>query len=96
MSYCLNPACPNPENPDHVENCQACGSQLMLRDRYCVLKPLGQGGFGATFLATDQLLPGEPCCVIKQLRPTATAPHIFQMARELFEREARTLGQIGN
>ncbi|HEY9299469.1 MAG TPA: serine/threonine-protein kinase, partial [Phormidium sp.] len=96
MSHCLNPACPNPENPDHVEICQACGSELMLRDRYCVIKPLGQGGFGATFLATDQLLPGEPSCVIKQLRPTATAPHVFQMARELFEREARTLGQIGN
>jgi len=96
MSYCLNPACPNPENPDHTESCQACGSHLMLRDRYSVIKPLGQGGFGATFLATDQSLPGEPCCVIKQLRPTATAPHVFQMARELFEREARTLGQIGN
>lgn len=96
MSYCLNPACPNPENPDHEEICQACGSQLLLRDRYCVIKPLGQGGFGATFLANDQLLPGEPSCVIKQLRPTATAPHVFQMARELFEREARTLGQIGN
>ncbi|XWK86441.1 MAG: serine/threonine-protein kinase [Phormidium sp.] len=96
MSYCLNPACPNPENPDHEESCQACGSHLMLRDRYRVIKPLGQGGFGATFLANDELLPGEPSCVIKQLRPTATAPHVFQMARELFEREARTLGQIGN
>lgn len=96
MSYCLNPACPNPENPDHVDLCQACGSKLILRDRYRVMQPLGQGGFGATFLAIDQLLPGEPSCVIKQLRPTATAPHVFQMARELFEREAKTLGKIGN
>lgn len=24
-----------------------------------VIKPLGQGGFGATFLANDQALPGE-------------------------------------
>jgi serine/threonine-protein kinase len=31
---------------------------LLLRDRYRVLKALGQGGFGATFLAQDESLPG--------------------------------------
>jgi serine/threonine-protein kinase len=67
-----------------------------LRDRYQVIKPLGQGGFGATFLANDQGLPGEPSCVIKQLRPSGSAPQVLQMARELFEREAKTLGKIGN
>jgi serine/threonine-protein kinase len=96
MSYCLNPICLNPENLAYSQRCQSCGSLLRLRDRYRVLKPLGQGGFGATFLAQDEVLPGEPSCVIKQLRPSATAPHILQMARELFEREARTLGKIGN
>lgn len=80
----------------HVEVCQACGSKLLLRDRYRVHKALGQGGFGATFLAQDESLPGDPCCVIKQLRPTATVSHILPMARELFEREAQTLGRIGN
>ena len=68
----------------------------MLRDRYRVTKSLGQGGFGATFLSQDEALPGEPSCVIKQLRPSGTAPHVLQMARELFEREAITLGKIGN
>jgi serine/threonine protein kinase, bacterial len=96
MSYCLNPTCSHPENLTHSQRCQSCGSQLLLSDRYQVVKPLGQGGFGATFLAYDQGLPGEPCCVIKQLRPAATASHILQMARELFAREARTLGKIGN
>ena len=96
MSYCLNPACPQPKNPIHVSLCQACGSKLLLRDRYRVMKALGQGGFGATFLAKDESLPGEPCCVIKQLRPTMTGAHLLPMARELFEREARTLGKIGN
>ncbi|OUL29594.1 serine/threonine-protein kinase [Nostoc sp. 106C] len=96
MSYCLNPTCPHPENLAHSQRCQSCGSQLLLSDRYQVLKPLGQGGFGATFLAHDQGLPGEPSCVIKQLRPSVTAPHVLQMARELFEREAKTLGKIGN
>ncbi len=96
MSYCLNPVCPNPDNLVNTELCQACGSKLLLRDRYRVLQALGQGGFGATFLAKDESLPGQPYCVIKQLRPTATAPHVMQMARELFEREAQTLGRIGN
>ncbi|MCV3216478.1 serine/threonine-protein kinase [Plectonema radiosum NIES-515] len=96
MSYCLNPICLNPENLAYSQRCQSCGSLLRLRDRYRVLKPLGQGGFGATFLAQDEALPGEPSCVIKQLRPSGTAPHILEMARELFEREAKTLGKIGN
>jgi serine/threonine protein kinase, bacterial len=96
MSYCVNPNCSHPENPECSERCQSCGSRLLLRDRYRVLKALGQGGFGATFLCKDEALPGEPSCVIKQLRPSGTAPHIMQMARELFEREAKTLGTIGN
>ena len=96
MSYCLNPTCPNPENLVNSQRCQSCGSQLLLRSRYQVIKPLGQGGFGATFLADDLGLPGEPSCVIKQLRPSGSAPHVLQMARELFEREAKTLGKIGN
>ncbi|MBF2003093.1 MAG: pentapeptide repeat-containing protein [Synechococcales cyanobacterium C42_A2020_086] len=96
MSYCLNPACPNPENAIHAERCQACGSKLLLYNRYRVLQSLGQGGFGATFLAREEALPGHPYCVIKQLRPAASSPHVLQMARDLFEREAKTLGKIGN
>ncbi|ARV58182.1 serine/threonine protein kinase [Nostocales cyanobacterium HT-58-2] len=96
MSYCINPTCPNPENLAYSERCQSCGSQLLLRDRYRVINALGQGGFGATFLAQDRALPGESSCVIKQLRPSGTAPHVLQMARDLFEREAVTLGRIGS
>ncbi|WP_416671097.1 serine/threonine-protein kinase [Egbenema bharatensis] len=96
MSYCLNPACTNPENLANTELCQACGSKLLLRDRYRVVQALGQGGFGATFLAKDESLPGSPYCVIKQLRPAATSPHVMDMARELFKREAKTLGKVGN
>jgi serine/threonine-protein kinase len=96
MSYCLNPGCPNPQNSTQSDVCQACGTQLLLRDRYRVIQTLGQGGFGATFLAIDESLPGQPNSVIKQLRPTATAPHVLEMARELFRREAETLGKIGN
>jgi serine/threonine protein kinase, bacterial len=96
MSYCLNPACTSPENPDHLKVCQSCGTKLLLRDRYLSSRILGRGGFGTTFLAIDQGLPGQPTCVIKQLRPVVTAPHILEMARSLFQREATTLGKIGN
>ena len=80
----------------HVNTCQACGGNLLLRDRYRVLKTLGQGGFGATFLARNESLPGHPKCVIKQLRPASNDPQVLEMAQKLFEREAKTLGRIGN
>ena len=96
MSYCINPKCPNPENLANSKRCLSCGSQLLLRERYRVFKALGMGGFGATFIAHDEGLPGEPSCVIKQLRPSESTPYILEMARELFQREADTLGKIGN
>jgi serine/threonine-protein kinase len=96
MSYCVNPSCPQPKNPKNAEVCQACGSKLLLRGRYQTLGILGKGGFGATFAATDLALPGKPWCVVKQLRPSTDDPALFKMAKELFEREAETLGRIGN
>ncbi|MBD2291899.1 pentapeptide repeat-containing protein [Anabaena sphaerica FACHB-251] len=99
MSYCFNPTCPHPKNLASSQRCQSCGAPLLLTGKcgqYRAIKQLGQGGFGATFLAQNEVLPGEPSCVIKQLRPSGTAPHILQMAEELFEREAKTLGMIGN
>lgn len=96
MSYCLNPACSNPNNPPNLGTCQACGSTLLLKERYRATRILGRGGFATTFLATDEGLPGQPTCVIKQLRPVLSAEHILQMSQELFHREATTLGKIGN
>lgn len=96
MPYCFNPACPNPENLVNTEHCQACGESLLLRDRFEAIRGLGQGGFGATFLAKNRGLPGDPQCVIKQLRPSGNAPNVLEMARDLFAREAKTLGKIGS
>jgi serine/threonine protein kinase, bacterial len=96
MSYCVNPDCTQPKNLSDAFLCQACGARLLVRNRYRVTKSLGQGGFGATFVAVDMSLPGEPVCVLKQLRPSNSHEKFLKMARELFEREARTLGKIGN
>jgi serine/threonine protein kinase, bacterial len=96
MSYCLNPNCNDPNNLPNASVCKACGTQLLLRDRYRSSRILGRGGFATTFLAVDEGLPGNPICVIKQLRPVLNSAHILEMSRELFQREATTLGKIGN
>ncbi|GEA26646.1 serine/threonine-protein kinase B [Microcystis aeruginosa NIES-4325] len=95
MSYCVNPSCSQPKNAPTASICQNCGSKLLLHDRYQILGILGKGGFGATFASSDLSLPGKPICVVKQLRPSTNDPKIFRMAKELFEREAETLGKVG-
>ncbi|MFN3926463.1 MAG: pentapeptide repeat-containing protein [Pseudanabaenaceae cyanobacterium] len=98
MSYCVNPHCPRPENEADALTCAACGSNLLLKGRYRAVRPLGKGGFGATFLASEQIhnIVGPPSAVIKQLRPTSTSPSVLKMAKELFEREAQTLARVGS
>ncbi len=73
-----------------------CGSRQLCRDRYQILKTLGRGGFGVTFLARDMGLPGEPLCVIKQLCPKVSSPAVLRKASERFEREAAILGKLGS
>lgn len=66
MSYCINPQCQNPQNPEHSLSCHSCGSPLLLKNRYRALKPLGQNLLNRTFLAVDQDKPSQPRCVIQQ------------------------------
>lgn len=75
---------------------QLCGSKILFRQRYAILRILGRGGFGVTFLARNVTLPGHPLCVIKQLCPKVSSPRSWQRAKERFEKEAKTLGQLGN
>ncbi|HEY9881639.1 MAG TPA: serine/threonine-protein kinase [Leptolyngbyaceae cyanobacterium] len=63
--------------------------------RYQILSYLGGGGFGQTYLAEDRHLPDHPCCVVKQLKPQKVDGHSLELARRLFDAEARALDQLG-
>ncbi|MDZ8187588.1 MAG: serine/threonine-protein kinase [Nostoc sp. ChiSLP02] len=95
MSYCLNPRCLKPENSGNVKFCSTCGSKLLLKERYRAIKPIGQGGFGRTFLAVDEDKPSKPRCVIKQFYPQAQGTNTVQKAVELFNQEAVQLDELG-
>lgn len=66
-----------------------------LRHHYKIIHQLGSGGFGDTYLAQDQDLPGQPQCVVKHLLPKDPNPAVLPIAISLFEREAQTLYQLG-
>ncbi|HEY9811540.1 MAG TPA: serine/threonine-protein kinase [Halomicronema sp.] len=98
MSYCLNPQCSQPQNPNNSEFCKTCGSNLFLKNRYRAISPIGEGGFGRTFIAEDRERLNSRC-VIKQFLPLSQVqqnPNLLQKATEMFTQEARQLLQLGN
>ncbi len=107
--YCTRPGCQKPENfftdlddPATLKAvqqkfCTNCGMPLILVGRYLPQKLLGQGGFGAAFLARDRYTPGLRRCVVKQFQPSTTlSAKQLQIAQDLFEREAEALESLGN
>jgi eukaryotic-like serine/threonine-protein kinase len=99
MSYCLNPNCHQPQNQDGEKICQACGSQLSLKDRYRAISFLDSGGMSRNFLAIDTDMPEEKRCVIKQFFPAPQVlddPEAFQKSIDLFQREGEQLDRLGN
>ncbi|MDB9494716.1 serine/threonine-protein kinase [Spirulina major CS-329] len=67
----------------------------MLSNRYRLVRPLGQGGFGATYLAEDQQMPSQRRCVVKQLQPQTTNSQDIQLIQNRFGREATILEEVG-
>jgi serine/threonine protein kinase len=99
MSYCLNPNCQNPYNPDGIDDCLTCSTILLLDARYRAIDFIGAGGMGRNFLAVDERTPKKKYCVIKQFFPVAQIqnhPTAFQKAVELFKREAAMLDELGD
>jgi eukaryotic-like serine/threonine-protein kinase len=68
----------------------------LLAGHYKVLKVLGEGGFGQTYIVEDIYLPGHPQCVLKHIKPNSTEPQVLETSRKLFQREAEILQQLGD
>lgn len=65
-----------------------------IQGRYYVVKQLGRGGVGVTFVAEDQQC-FDSQCVVKQLKPTSDNPKTLTIARRLFNREAEIMNRLG-
>lgn len=91
------------ENPLGSLFCRMCGEKLssgsniyqgmILGSRYRVIRELGHGGFGRTYLAEDINRFSEPC-VLKEYAPAVQGTYALQKAEELFEREAGVLYKL--
>lgn len=68
---------------------------MLLNNRYKVIKVIGAGGFGETFLASDNHIPSRRYCAIKQLKTTIQNPQTYQLVQKRFEREAVALELLG-
>ncbi|MEG4446775.1 hypothetical protein QUB47_33595 [Microcoleus sp. AT9_B5] len=67
-----------------------------LVGRYKILQHLKSGGFTETYLAKDDLLPGNPQYVVKQLKPRSLDPLTLQAARNLFDTISNKLSLYGS
>ncbi|WGV24258.1 protein kinase domain-containing protein [Halotia branconii] len=94
------------ENSPGSRFCLQCGEKLLdtpmsygiqpgltLGDRYVIVRQLGQGGFGRTYLAEDTNRFRE-LCVLKEFSPQVQTAYVVQKAEELFEREANVLYKL--
>jgi serine/threonine-protein kinase len=66
-----------------------------IQGRYYVVKQLGRGGIGVTFVAQDRQC-FDSYCVVKQLKPRTTDSHALEVARRLFNREAEIMNRLGH
>src|SRR4028118_1650270 len=93
------------ENPTGGRFCLHCGENLessatkgiypglVLGARYRVVRELGHGGFGRTYLAED-LNRFNEACVLKEFAPQVQGTYALQKAEELFSREAGVLYKL--
>ncbi|MBU7586969.1 MAG: serine/threonine protein kinase [Nostoc sp. TH1S01] len=92
MSLCINPFCPNPENPENDNHrfCQSCGSQLLLEDRYRVMRLLSdKTSFGKIYEVYTRSTP-------KILKVLKEHLNDHSKAVELFQKEANVLSQLNH
>ncbi|MBD2138216.1 protein kinase [Anabaena sp. FACHB-1237] len=68
----------------------------ILRNRYKIVQYLGGGAFGETYLAEDLDLPNHPKFVVKHLKPKTSDLEVLEVAKRLFDSEAKFLYKLGN
>ena len=66
---------------------------ILLSNRYRIIRELGHGGFGRTYLSEDTYRFNE-LCVLKEFAPQVQGSYALQKAQELFEREADVLYKL--
>jgi serine/threonine protein kinase, bacterial len=66
---------------------------ITLSNHYRIVRELGHGGFGRTYLAEDAHRFNEPC-VLKEFAPQVQGSYALQKSEELFEREAGVLYKL--
>ena len=66
---------------------------IILSNHYRIVRELGHGGFGRTYLAEDAHRFNEPC-VLKEFAPQVQGSYALQKSQELFEREAGVLYKL--
>ena len=91
ISYCINPKCSQRRNPDDAEQCQTCGTSLLLADRYRLVRPMRE--LSDTF--PTEIFEVEDWDLDAE---DAEKPKVVKILKrydrsilELFEREARVL-----
>jgi CHASE2 domain-containing sensor protein len=67
----------------------------LLKGRYKIIRVLGAGGFGQTYVAEDVQQPDQSVCVVKHLKPSSQDTAFLQVARRLFDTEVETLRRLG-
>ncbi|MGB7441146.1 MAG: serine/threonine-protein kinase [Coleofasciculaceae cyanobacterium] len=97
MLYCINPKCKQRQNSDHLPSCQACGTSLLIKNRYRLIRPLrklGTPGHAEIFEVEDegvQAVQGERFKVLKVLKKNNNLTLV-----RLFQQEAETLKRLNH
>jgi eukaryotic-like serine/threonine-protein kinase len=68
----------------------------LIGGRYLVVRSLRKTHLCETFIAEDTQLPGNPLCVVKQLKPQSNEEFVLKTARKLFDNEANVLYRLGS